>query len=132
MIDTDRWRDHLHDLRTESNNHKNWKVAQSNPCFEVWLYYHVKNILPDLEKIEICSSWKPFLNAIVNGGFNPDVHPIVIQTAIENSKAVYEAIGYFPKIGCTQVWQLAEEMFPLISKDLEDIKHKFPPPIVKE
>ena len=38
VIDTDRWREHIHNLRTSCATKHNWFVAQSNPCFEVWLY----------------------------------------------------------------------------------------------
>jgi hypothetical protein len=59
IIDTDRWRDQIRELRNECKARKHWRVAQSNPCFEVWLYFHAKSTLPELEKLDQCNYWKP-------------------------------------------------------------------------
>lgn len=130
VIDTDRWREQLHEIRQECDNHPHWSVAQSNPCFEVWLYFHAKVGIPVLQNIGQCNNWKPYLPTIIQGGFNPDFHPVAIETAIVNSKASYAANGYFPEPGSTQVWQLAEELLPLIKKDLNKLIGKFPSPVV--
>lgn len=130
VIDTDRWREQLHEIRQECEQHPHWKVAQSNPCFEVWLYFHAKADLPALENIAQCNNWKPYLPTIIQGGFNPDFHPIAIETAITNSKASYVANGYLPEPGSTQLWQLGEELLPLIEKDLENLKGTCPAPVI--
>jgi hypothetical protein len=130
VIDTDRWREQLHEIRHECNNHPHWMVAQSNPCFEVWLYFHAKTELPQLQNIAQCNNWKPYLPTVIQGGFNPDFHPIAIEAAIENSKASYAVNGYFPEPGSTQLWQLGEELLTLIKKDLDNLKGKFPSPVV--
>jgi hypothetical protein len=129
-IDTDRWREQLHEIRQECDKHPHWRVAQSNPCFEVWLYFHAKTQLPVLENIAQCNSWKPHLPSIIQGGFNPDYHPIAIETAITNAKAVYKSTGYFPDPGSTELWKLGEDLLPLVKKELEKLKDKFPPPTV--
>ncbi len=41
VIDTDTWGSHIPNLRLGCAGKTNWHVAQSNPCFEVWLYYHL-------------------------------------------------------------------------------------------
>lgn len=130
VIDTDRWREQLHEIRQECDKHPHWIVAQSNPCFEVWLYFHAKAGIPVLQNIAECNNWKPFLPKIIQGGFNPDFHPVAIEAAILNSKASYVANGYFPEQGSTQLWQLGEELLPLIKKDLDNLKEKFPAPII--
>jgi hypothetical protein len=130
VIDTDRWGHQLHAIRNECATHPNWKVAESNPCFEVWLYFHAKTQLPALPHIHQCNNWKPLLPTVIKGGFNSDFHPIAIETAIENSKAAYQPNGYFPNPGSTQLWALGEELVPLIKKELEDLKSKFPVPEV--
>jgi hypothetical protein len=130
VIDTDRWREQLHEIRQECEQHPNWKVAQSNPCFEVWLYFHAKAQLPVLPKINQCNNWKPHLPTVIQGGFNPDFHPIAIETAIINAKATYQATGYFPDPGSTQLWELGEELLALIQKELDQLKHRFPAPVV--
>jgi hypothetical protein len=130
VIDTDRWRQQLHDIRSECEKHPHWRVAQSNPCFEVWLYFHVKSTLPMLADFLQCNKWKPFLPKVIQGGFNSDVHPVTIETAINNSRSSYAAEGYFPQPGSTQLWQLGEELLPLIKKELDALKAKFPAPIL--
>ncbi len=128
VIDTDRWREQIRELRNECTNRPHWQVVQSNPCFEVWLYYHAKRTLPNLEKIDQCGQWKSHLPEVILGGFNSDFHPIAIEVATENAKITCEETGDTPHPGSTQVWRLTEMLFPVIKKDLEDIKHKFPPP----
>lgn len=130
VIDTDKWREQLHEIRKECVEHPHWKVAQSNPCFEVWLYFHAKNQLPGLPNITQCNNWKSHLPQIISGGFNSDFHPIAIETAIVHSKTLYRGNGYFPEPGSTQLWELGEELLPLIKKELDALKPRFPAPTI--
>ncbi len=130
VIDTDRWREQLHGIRQECGAHSHWRVAQSNPCFEVWLYFHAKVNLPDMQNIGHCNNWKVLLPNVIQGGFNSDFHPIAIETAVNNSKNLYAENGYLPEPGSTQVWQLGEELLQIIKKDLDALKNRFPPPTV--
>ena len=128
VIDTDRWGAQLHDIRTECGKHPHWRVAQSNPCFEVWLYYHFRNTLPTIDEIGNCGTWKRYLPTIIAGGFNSDKHPIDIEIATGNARTCYAFRGYFPEPGCTQVYELADELIPLIKKDLDLLKVRFTTP----
>lgn len=132
VIDTDKWRAQIHQLRKECEHHQNWFVSQSNPCFEVWLYYHAKSTKAILHQADKCKTWKQHVHQVITGGFNPDFHPVAIAEAIKNAKANYEETGYLPLVGSTQVWQLAEQLIPVIAKDLEALKDKFPPPLTEE
>jgi hypothetical protein len=126
VIDTDRWRNQLLDIREECDMFHHWNVAQSNPCFEVWLYFHAKATLPELEDIGQCNNWKPHLPKVIKGGFNSDFHPASIDVAIDNAKKEFKSTGYYPDAGCTEVWKLAEELLSFVKKDLDKIKGKFP------
>lgn len=126
VIDTDRWRNQLLHIRQECEKHNHWNIAQSNPCFEVWLYFHARSNLPELADIAQCNHWKPYLPKVIKGGFNSDFHPACIEVAIENAKNGYNCTGYFPDPGCTEVWKLGEELIAVIKKDLDKIKGKFP------
>jgi|SRR5688572_19967960 hypothetical protein len=126
VIDTDRWRNQLLEMRQECENNKNWDVAQSNPCFEVWLYFHAKSEVPNLNDISQCNNWKPHLPKVIKGGFNSDFHPVAIEMATQNAKKAFTCTGYFPDPGCTEVWKLAEEILSVIQKDLNRIKSQFP------
>ncbi|MDE3214214.1 MAG: RloB domain-containing protein [Bacteroidota bacterium] len=130
VVDTDRWGKLLHELRQECDQHINWKVAQSNPCFEVWLYFHVADKLPDSGIINQCKDWKNLLPKTIKGGFNSDYHPVALDIAVINSKICYREDGYSPLVGSTQLWQLGEELLPLIVKDLENLKVTFPRPVM--
>ena len=126
VIDTDRWRNQLLEIRKECDKHHHWNVAQSNPCFEVWLYFHAKSNLPELIDITQCNRWKPHLPKVIKGGFNSDFHPASIEIAIENARKAFTFTGYFPDPGCTEVWKLAEELLAFIKKDLDKLKGKLP------
>jgi hypothetical protein len=113
VIDTDRWREQLHEIRQACDQHVHWWVAQSNPCFEVWLYFHAKAVLPEDALIFQCNHWKPYLPTVIQGGFNNDFHPIAIETAILSAKASYKGTGYFPDSGSTHCGNWAKYCCPL-------------------
>lgn len=120
VIDTDTWGEKITTLRDECIAHPNWSVAQSNPCFEVWLYYHIQSDFPDFEGMEISKKWKSYLNdEVVPGGFKSQKHSILIKTAIKNAQANYIEKDNEPTIGTTQVFQLAERFYPYIKDDIE-------------
>jgi len=115
IIDTDKWGKEVDKLRESISKHKNWFVGQSNPSFEVWLYYHFKKEKPK----EIVSNWKVFLNDIIKGGFNNSKHPVYIQTAITNSEANFSIINKEPAISTTEVFILAKKILPLVKSDID-------------
>ncbi len=102
-----------------------WNVAQSNPCFEVWLYYHQESDIPvfpagDYENIETAKNWKKHVSKIITGGFNSKKHFIFIEKAIKNPKAVFESYeNGMPKPATTEVFLLAEKIYPFIKGYLE-------------
>lgn len=130
VIDTDRWRNQIRDLRKECVNRPHWQVVQSNPCFEVWLYFHAKHTLPEFEPMDQCQEWKTYLPKVIQGGFNSDFHPVAIETATENARTACVETGDTPAPGSTQVWRLAESILPLIKPDLDSLKDRFPNPIL--
>lgn len=123
VIDTDSWEDKIDELRANCRSHHNWEVAQSNPCFEVWLYYH---LLPyeEFEGMEISKKWKAFLASKITGGFDSRKDPVYIKTAIINSKSQFSINKNVDKIGSTEVFKLAENMLPLIDDKIKKISHR--------
>lgn len=90
---------------------KKWRIAQSNPCFEVWLYYHQENQKPNFDNMAIPSVWKNYVDTIIKGGFDARKHPILIETALENAKTNFEYDqNQFPNIACTEVFHLANNI----------------------
>ena len=72
VIDTDRWneKDKITQLKTfcaqNKTNNNSWEVTQSNPSFEVWLYYHFKEEKPKEEDVKVCTTFKAFLIALLS------------------------------------------------------------------
>lgn len=124
VIDTDRWRNQIRNLRDYCANNKLGDVVQSNPCFEVWLYHHFTKTVSPAE-LDVCSKWKPFIPQIINGGFNPLIHPVLIEDAVANARENYRGVGDTPVLGSTQLWNLGESLLALIKKDLDKIKASF-------
>ena len=88
-----------------------WQVAQSNPCFEVWLYYHQESQKPDLATPEVPQQWKVLVNNLIKGGFDPRKHPVLVQQAIRNAEQNFERNeDNLPIIGTTEVYLLAKQM----------------------
>jgi hypothetical protein len=133
-VDTDKWSNQLHELRAACEGKPHWRVAESNPCFEVWLYYHAKANPPALPDHALgqCGTWKPHLHETIIGGFDSSQHPIAIEKAIEHARNHYRATGYSPDPGSTDVWKLGEELLRLIGKDLEAIKSRFSGPKLRD
>ncbi len=100
-----------------------WKIAQSNPCFEVWLHNHLFIKLPNIIDIEKCKSWKTFISERISGGFDSRRHPILIEDAIKYSKASYTETENTPNVGSTQVYILAEKIYELSKEQIDQIRN---------
>ena len=64
-------------------------VAQSNPCFEIWLYYHLMETPPE-DYDSTKERFKTYLDRVLPGGFNYDRHPVFIEDAIQNAKTNFK------------------------------------------
>lgn len=117
VIDTDSWGEHINTLRNNCKKNLNWSIAQSNPSFEVWLFYHLFEEFENFENIETPAGWKQYLNSKISGGFSSKKHPIFIEKAIINAKAKFDENL---TIGSTEVFKLAEVFYPLVKDKIED------------
>ena len=144
VIDTDQWEkegkiERLRQYCSSLNSVDNitWKkydevkpyivcnVAQSNPSFEIWLYYHVFPQKPTSGDIEKSASFKEFVNNAISGGFNPQKDQVNLKEAIANSRANYiEGVHGNPGIYCTEVHNLGDEIYPFVQRELERLKNK--------
>lgn len=100
---------------------KNWYLAQSNPCFEVWLYYHFHVNKPIFTNSEKCSLWKRLVNKSINGGFDSRKHPIYIETASKNAESNFKTSENKQDIGSTNVYDLANSIIPLVNSKLKKV-----------
>ena len=108
-------------IKEMCNERGNWFLTRSNPCFEVWLYYHSFSEKPDFKDIEKCSVWKRHVNDLFKGGFDSRRHPIYIETASINATKNFELIENKLGLGCTEVYNLANAIIPLIKVKLENV-----------
>lgn len=127
VIDTDTWEQEgkitpLRDFCTANNNnipkdydevkvYEAWNVAQSNPCFEVWLYYHLYDEIPDRSSIPTEPNIKRYIDSLIVGGFDYECDPSRIQSAIQRAKRTFgvdenEKLEWF----ATEFFKLGEEI----------------------
>jgi hypothetical protein len=91
-----------------------WYAAQSNPCFEVWLFSHFGEQVPHLAEVHRCSEWKRHLNDTIAGGFDPRKHPALIGQAIGRARDLYREVEGQPATGSTQLFLLGESIYHLV------------------
>ena len=119
-IDTDDWGGKIGELRdfcklrNKDIDCKVWNVAQSNPCFEIWLYYHFFDKEPSKESLEKYASLKNFVDAMIPGGFDSRKHPALLALAISNASANYHEQDGIPNLFSTEVFKLGQEILPFV------------------
>ncbi|MEZ4850936.1 MAG: RloB family protein [Bacteroidia bacterium] len=107
----------IEEVKSFCDEQKGWHLVQSNPCFEVWLYYHFFHEKPSFTDEDKCSGWKTLLDSSVNGGFNSNKHPILIESAIHTSRRIHaQAEGLIE--GTTEVYLLGESIFGIMERKI--------------
>lgn len=119
---TDSRKPQIQKVREECLTFKDWNVAQSNPCFEVWLYYHVNSEKPNFDGNDCCKLWKKLVNETIAGGFQSKRHPIYIEEATINAENNFESENNIPIIGSTEVFKLSKSILPLVELKIRDVK----------
>ena len=107
----------IEQVRCECLKRKNWFLTISNPCFEVWLYYHINAVKP-VELSNRGDHWKQLVDSTIPGGFDSRKHPLLIETACENAKNNFLLKENMPDLGCTEVYNLANSILPLVGDKL--------------
>ena len=110
---------------TETKPYSLWNVAQSNPCFEIWLYYHFYAAAPTVEEVNKAVSFKQFVNDKVHGGFKYESDPVRLKDAIANAEtnfAVDEngALSLFS----TEVLYVGKEIYSFVADELTKLFNK--------
>ncbi len=141
VIDTDKWEQEgkiapLREFCSQKNidipkmydefkAYNAWNVAQSNPCFEIWLYYHFYDNVPLDEDIEKHATFKEYVDSLISGGFNFEKDPVRLDDAIlnaENNHSV-DKEGK-PEIYTTEVYLLGKEIDSFVKSDLMKLLNK--------
>lgn len=124
VIDTDQWGNKISDLRNfcKVQNvglcNEAWFVSQSNPSFEIWLYYHFFSSKPRRIDVDKYSSLKAFVDAQIPGGFDSRKHPAKIEAAIRNAHAIYEEVNNEPALYSTETFKLGRVILPFVKNVL--------------
>ena len=109
------------EIITFCSENKDWYLAQSNPCFEVWLYAHLFDNIPKFEGDDICSKWKNYVNTAIIGGFDSRRHPIFIQKAVEHSKRNFQFANGAPEKGCTELFKLGYSILTVLDEKISKV-----------
>lgn len=126
VIDTDRWNEGnkiglLKAYVEEKNKSYNgWFVAQSNPSFEIWLYYHFNPEKPKNEDVVASASFKEFVATKIKGGFDNRSMPLEIQQATLNAEKNFEVESGQPKVYSTEVFNLARQIINFTKVQLDE------------
>ena len=113
----------INHLRTYCSEKDRWHHTESNPCFELWLYYHLYSQKPDFENCHISSVWKIKLNELISGGFDSRKHSLMIADAIANAKTNYVSDeNGRPDIGSTEVFKLAQSIYNILEKKIDRMR----------
>ena len=126
VIDTDEWNigDKIEQLKAFCKGNARWFVVQSNPCFELWLYYHFYDQKPASENVAEYSTFKEFVDAQIKGGFDARRMPAELETAIKNSAQNFEPENGQPKLYSTEVHILGAVINSFVKEQLDEIKQK--------
>ena len=125
VIDTDRWNEGnkielLKEFCYSQDESENlWNVVQSNPCFELWFYYHFHENMPDENEVDSFTSFKEFVNSQIKGGFDTRSMPIELTTAIENSTKNFNITSNQPDLFSTEVHNLGKVIISFVGQQLD-------------
>ena len=102
-----------------------WNVAQSNPCFEIWLYYHFYDKKPSQEKVGDCVSFKEFVHLEISGGFNFEKDLARLEDAISNAEANFgmEKDGRL-SLYSTEMNKPGREILGFVKSELDKLRNK--------
>ena len=115
ILDVDRWEiDQIRRIANYCDDNPNWHIVLSNPCFEVWLYFHKKSTISQ-ELASSCKQLKQALATLAKGGYSPITFIVHLEEAISNAKNQDENSDHFlPIIGTTKLYQLGTALLQTV------------------
>lgn len=118
VIDVDNWKDEeVRNVASYCNDQSNWNIAISNPCFEVWLYFHKRKDVLNSSSVS-CKDFKSEIATFSKNGYNKYQYILLLEDAIRNAKQADSNKNHFlPKEKETKVYLLIEAMLAMIKSD---------------
>lgn len=89
-------------------------MALSNPCFEVWLWLHFKEMSES--QSETCQEFKAEIHQNYTGGYRVETftQPEFYESASKRAKILDTASGFMPELKTSKVYLLLEELFDIL------------------
>jgi hypothetical protein len=134
VMDVDRWDlEQLREIADYCKDRPNWHFVLSNPCFEVWLYFHKKSEI-NLSKSNTCNDFKSEISTFEKGGYHPLKFISLLSGAITNAKEADSDLNHFlPKPKETKVYQLGEAIMQVIgNKGYDDFINEILPNLIHQ
>jgi hypothetical protein len=141
VIDTDKWEEQgkiaplrefcsqqnasISDALDEVKTYQAWNVAQSNPSFEIWLYYHFYDEKPVAEEVEKSATFKEYVDGSISGGFDFEKDPARIEDAVANTERRFSRDGEgLLQLYTSEVFLLGKEIDGFVSSDIKKLRNK--------
>ena len=100
-------------------------MAQSNPSFEIWLYYHFYDASPDESAVNAAASFKEFVNASISGGFDYELDQARLNDAVVNSLSCWhEDPQGAPELFSTELHLLGRTIDGFVHDELMKLRNK--------
>jgi len=116
VLDVDNWkRDIIYAVDAFCQDQQNHLLIVSNPCFEVWLYYHIGD--PSEVVAKTCKDWKQLLHEKTKAGFQIDDYPTSITGALSRAKNQdKDPSHFFPAENHSKAYLIIEKIIEKIGK----------------
>lgn len=102
-----------------------WRVAQSNPCFEIWLYYHFFDEAPSIEESRQHPSFKAFVHSCIPGGFDYQRDPAWLKSAIDNSLKNFKIQpNGNPQLFSTEQHLIGNDIYEFVGYEVQKLRNK--------
>ena len=133
VMDKDRWSEvQLREIAHYCEQYPNWHIVISNPCFEVWLYFHKRKDI-SRSKSASCNDFKNEISTFEKGGFHPFTYVPNLSAAVINAKtADKDPTHFIPLFKQTKVYQLGETLTSFIGKkDFDNFLENILPKLIQ-
>ena len=117
VLDVDRWdTEQLRNIAQLCADKPNWHIVLSNPCFEVWLYFHKKANI-QVSGSHSCRDFKHEISTFEKGGYYPLKFIADLENAITNAESAdNHKDHYFPEFKETKVYLLGRALLDKIGR----------------
>jgi RloB-like protein len=133
VMDIDSWEENqLREIASFCEQKPNWHIVLSNPCFEIWLYFHKKKNL-DASKSKSSQDFKKEIASLEKGGYHPfKFIPFVKNAIINSERADVNKNHFLPTFKTSKIYQLGLALFKIITQNqFETFVEKTLPDLIK-